>query len=216
MTRLTVGANSTALGGNGVLLLASGNANVTTTVSESDFTSSREDLFQHVVQGQAKSNFTFTDNELSNNHPAKLTGSSGILVQSGGNENAELTYRIANNKVREITGPAIFVQKAVGISKAPGADRQQPGRPRRRRRLRRHRRHRGRGARPGQPHHRDHRQRPAPLLPGRDRSDRRRGRHADNGTVSFDVNVTTTRSPNPKGRKSAPASAARSPTRSAK
>ena len=120
MTRLTVGANSTALGGNGVLLVASGSANVTTTVSESDFTSSREDLFQHVVQGQAKSNFTFSDNELSNNHPAKLSGSSGILVQSGGNENAELTYRIANNKIREITGPAIFVQKAVGISKAQG------------------------------------------------------------------------------------------------
>ena len=95
-----------------MLLLASGTANVTTTVTESDLTSSREDLFQHVVQGQAKSNFTFTGNELSNNHPAKLSGSTGILVQSGGSENAELTYRIANNTVRDINGPGIFVQKA--------------------------------------------------------------------------------------------------------
>lgn len=120
MNKLTVGANSTLLGGNGVLLQGSGTANMTTTVSESSFTSSREDLFQHVVVGHAKSDFTFSNNELSNSQPEKLPGSSGIIAQAGGTEGSELIYRISGNKVRDINGLGIFVQKATGISSAKG------------------------------------------------------------------------------------------------
>jgi hypothetical protein len=118
IAKLTVGANSTNLGGNGVFLKVGGTSNVTTTVTESEFTSSREDLFQHNVQDKGVSNFTFTKNKLSNNHPAYL-GGSGLLIALGGIEDSDVTYRIAENSVRD-TGGGIFVVKGTGIGDARG------------------------------------------------------------------------------------------------
>ncbi|HET6999096.1 MAG TPA: tandem-95 repeat protein [Solirubrobacterales bacterium] len=120
VTGLTLGPNSTTLGGNGFLLVTGGSSNVTTTVSESHFTSSREDLFQHVAQDKSTSNITVTENQFNNGQTPKVGGGAGILLVAGGGENADLTYKIANNSVRGTSGPGIFVQKAVGISKARG------------------------------------------------------------------------------------------------
>nr|WP_246345176.1 Ig-like domain-containing protein [Conexibacter arvalis] len=114
----TFGANSRDLGGNSVYLLAEGTADVTTSVTRSSFTSSREDLFQHNVTGTAASDFTFDGNTLSNGHPAPL-GGSGLLVAASG-DGADLTYSITGNRLTDMSGGGIFVQKAVGIAAARG------------------------------------------------------------------------------------------------
>ncbi len=119
LTRITVGANNKDLGGNGVFLLSKGTSHVTTTVSESHFTSSREDLFQHNVQDQAVDEFTFTGNELKNTQVGRLDGGTALLLALGGIENAQMTYKITGNSVRDATN-GIFVTKGVGIGTARG------------------------------------------------------------------------------------------------
>jgi VCBS repeat-containing protein len=117
---ITVGANNAATGGNGVLLEARQTAAETTTVKNSTFTSSREDLFQSIVTDQASNDLTFTNNTLNNGQAVKVSGGAGvILATSGSGSGANLVYRIAGNTVNG-NDNAIFVQKGVGIATARG------------------------------------------------------------------------------------------------
>jgi VCBS repeat-containing protein len=112
----TFGANGTTAGGNSLLVEAGGTSDVTTSVTRSAFTSSREDLVQHSVSGTAQSEFTFDGNTLSNNHSAPLGGNGLIVGTSGSGAGADLTYRVSNNRFTQMTGGALAVFKGVGIA----------------------------------------------------------------------------------------------------
>ncbi len=117
---VTVGANDSALGGNGMLVQGFGSANESLTVKNSTFTSSREDLFQLTVTDQATSDVTFDDNDMANNQVNKLSGGTGLLLQTSGNgAGANLTYRVRNNTFNN-NHNAIMVQKGAGIATARG------------------------------------------------------------------------------------------------
>jgi VCBS repeat-containing protein len=116
----TIGANSASLGGNGVLLETRQTASTTTTVNDTDFTSSREDLFQSIVTDTASNDLTFSNNTLANGQASQVSGNTGALIQSSGNSSgANLTYRVTGNTVRG-NDNGIFVQKGVGIATARG------------------------------------------------------------------------------------------------
>jgi VCBS repeat-containing protein len=116
----TIGANSASLGGNGVLVETRQTASMTTTVNDTDFTSSREDLFQAIVTDTASSDLTFSNNRLNNGQAAKVSGNAGaVLNTSGTGSGANLTYRVTGNTVRGGDN-GIFVQKGVGIATARG------------------------------------------------------------------------------------------------
>ncbi|HST41742.1 MAG TPA: Ig-like domain-containing protein, partial [Conexibacter sp.] len=115
-----IGANSASLGGNGVLVYARQTANARTTVNNTQFRSSREDLFQHVVTDTATSDITFTGNTLANGQASKVSGNAGAVIQAGGSgAGANLTYRITGNRVSGGDN-GIFVQKAVGVASVRG------------------------------------------------------------------------------------------------
>jgi hypothetical protein len=115
-----IGANSAALGGNGVLVYARQTASATTTVDNTQFRSSREDLFQHVVTDTATSDITFTGNTLANGQATKVSGNAGAIFQtSGSGAGANLTYRITGNRVSGGDN-GIFVQKGVGVASVRG------------------------------------------------------------------------------------------------
>ena len=116
----TIGANSASLGGNGVLLEARQTASTTTTVNDTDFTSSREDLFQAIVTDTASSDVTFSNNRLANGQAVKVSGNAGVVLNtSGTGSGANLTYRVTGNTVSGGDN-GIFVQKGVGIATARG------------------------------------------------------------------------------------------------
>jgi VCBS repeat-containing protein len=116
----TIGANSASLGGNGVLLETRQTASTTTTVNDTDFTSSREDLFQSIVTDQASNDLTFTNNTLNNGQAVKVSGNAGAVIQSSGSgSGANLTYRVTGNTVSGGDN-GIFVQKGTGIATARG------------------------------------------------------------------------------------------------
>jgi VCBS repeat-containing protein len=116
----TIGANNASTGGNGMLVEGHNTANETLTVKNTNFTSSREDLFQATVTDQATSDVTFDNNTLANGQAAKVSGGSGISLNTAGNgSGANLTYRIRNNTING-NDNAIFVQKAPGIATVRG------------------------------------------------------------------------------------------------
>ena len=111
---VTIGANSTANGNDGVLLSASSNATMNVTVQNSFFTSSRGDLFQLNLADAAVSDLVFIGNALSNNHPAIVTGGGGVTISGGNNttiSGVTLTYNIANNSFRDSIGAAVLIVK---------------------------------------------------------------------------------------------------------
>jgi hypothetical protein len=117
---VTVGANSATLGGNAMLVQGYGTANETVTVKNSNFTSSREDLFQATVTDTATSDVTFDNNTMNNGQVGRLSANTAILLQtSGNNAGANLTYRVRNNTINGADN-AISVQKAPGIATARG------------------------------------------------------------------------------------------------
>jgi len=111
---VTIGANSTTDGNDGVTLEARATATLNATVANSNFTSARGDLFQLNLLGTSKSDLAFTGNTLSNNHPAIATGGGGVTISGGDNSGSgvTLTYNIANNTARDANGHAFLIVKS--------------------------------------------------------------------------------------------------------
>ncbi|MFN7985947.1 MAG: Ig-like domain-containing protein [Thermoanaerobaculia bacterium] len=112
---VTIGANSTASGNDGITLEAQGSSTLNVTVQNSFFTSSRGDLFQLNLLGSSVSDLVFTGNTLSNNHPAIATGGGGVTISGGDNttpSGVTLTYNIANNTFRDANGHAVLIVKS--------------------------------------------------------------------------------------------------------
>ncbi|MDW5597849.1 Ig-like domain-containing protein [Conexibacter stalactiti] len=117
---IDVGANSSTLGGNALLVAARGTVSARTTIDDSQFRSSREDLVQHVVTDTATSDLTVTDSRLANGQASQVSGNVALLAQTSGNgSGARLTYEIDNNTVSGADN-GIYVQKGTGIATADG------------------------------------------------------------------------------------------------
>lgn len=115
MTSDTVGHNGTT-GNDGVLLDASSTATMNVTVQNSRFTGSRSNNVHYVLNNNAAGDFVFTNNVLTNNHPAKLGSDFGINV--GSTSNGAMTYAISGNSVRDAGGSGIEVSHLAGGSGA--------------------------------------------------------------------------------------------------
>ena len=111
---VTVGANSTANGNDGITLEAQSAATLNATIQNSTFTAARGDLFQLNLLGTSTSDLVFTGNTLSNNHPAIATGGGGVTISGGDNSGtgSTLTYNIANNTFRDSNGHAVLIVKS--------------------------------------------------------------------------------------------------------
>ena len=111
---VTIGANSTANGNDGISLEALGTATLNVTVQNSSFTSSRGDLFQLNLIGTSASDLVFSGNHLSNSHPAIATGGGGVTISGGDNSGSgsNLTFDIDNNTFRDADGHAILIVKS--------------------------------------------------------------------------------------------------------
>ena len=116
-----LGSNGVAQGGNSLYIEARGTAVQRTTVNDSDFRASREDLFQQIVTDTARSDLTVSANRFVNAHTNKVTGGAGVLLNTNGSgAGADLVYRIQNNRVSGTLSHAIMVQKGTGIASARG------------------------------------------------------------------------------------------------
>ena len=114
---VTIGANSTGVGNDGISLESTaGTFNVT--VNNSRFTSAAGDLFQLNTVGTAQSDLVFTNNTLTNNHTNISGGGGGTTIAVGGS--GDMTYNISNNTFRDSKGTALVVSKAFGGSPGNG------------------------------------------------------------------------------------------------
>ena len=111
-SNVTIGANSTTDGNDGIGIEADGPAAVNVTVQNSFFTSSRGDLFQMNHIGTGTGDLIFTGNTLTNNHPGIGTGGGGVTLGSG--STSTVTMNVSNNTMRDAVGHAVLVVKDVG------------------------------------------------------------------------------------------------------
>lgn len=112
---VTIGANSTTDGNDGIGLESTGATTVmNVTVQNGFFTSARGDLFQLNVIGNSTADLVFTGNQLSNNHPGIATGGGGVTISGGDNTGtgANLTMNMSNNTFRDANGHAILFVKS--------------------------------------------------------------------------------------------------------
>jgi len=117
---VTIGANSTTDGNDGILLEAlTGAAVLNATIQNSTFTSARGDLFNFLNNGTATCDLVFTGNTLSNNHPGIATGGGGVTI-SGGDLGGSLTYNITGNTFRDSDGTAVLIVKSTGAGTYSG------------------------------------------------------------------------------------------------
>jgi hypothetical protein len=107
----TLGANSTALGDNGILLQAQNAATINATIQNSKLTSARGDLFQLDLANTAHGDLIFLNNVVTNNHPAIVAGGGGITLSGGGSttSNVLLTYDINGNSFTGARGDALLL-----------------------------------------------------------------------------------------------------------
>ncbi|MEP6635309.1 MAG: Ig-like domain-containing protein [Acidobacteriota bacterium] len=115
-TNFTLGANSTAVGDNGLFLQAQLNAEIDATIQNSNLTSARGDLFQFDVTNTAKGDLIFLTNTVTNSHPAIVVGGGGVTLSGGGatNSNVTFTYDVNGNTFRDARGDALLVALQVG------------------------------------------------------------------------------------------------------
>ena len=118
---VTIGGNGPFVGLNGIKLEASGDAVMHVTVQNSNFASSRRELFELNASGTAVSDLQFTGNTIENVHWDIEPGSGGVRIIGGGvGSNVSLTYDIANNTFRGASGHALLVSKADGTGSMVG------------------------------------------------------------------------------------------------
>lgn len=111
-TGVTIGANSTAGGNDGMRIAAELTSVVKVSVLNSFFTSAAGDLFQMDHNGSGVGDLVFTGNTLSNNHAAIATGGGGVTLGSG--STSSMTMNVSNNTMRDAKGHAVLVVKDVG------------------------------------------------------------------------------------------------------
>ena len=116
---VTIGANSTLDGNDGIGIEAAGTAVVNVTVQDSSFTAARGDLFQMSVPGTGSGDLVFTGNTLSNDHPAIATGGGGVTLGSG--SSSQFTLQVDDNSFRDAVGIALLVVKDIGTGSMVGS-----------------------------------------------------------------------------------------------
>ena len=109
---VTIGANDAGNGNAGVLLEPMGSSTMNVTVTNSNLTASRADLF-HLNLANATDLVPVANNTLSNSMGASIaTGGGGVTIgggDSGTTTAVNLTYNIANNTFRDAVGHAILM-----------------------------------------------------------------------------------------------------------
>ena len=105
-------------GNDGIFLEALGSAVLNATVSNSDFTAARGDLFQFANNGTAANDLVFTGNALSNSYPRIATGGGGVSIFSNGTGNLSLT--LTDNTFRDAVGTALLLVKSTGTASFTG------------------------------------------------------------------------------------------------
>ena len=116
---ITINANSTAAGNDGVRVEHAGTGALTLNVIDSTFTGARTDLLQFVHRGTGTASVSVTGNTLSNNHSAIATGGGGVAFNIGGTAGAtQLTFQ--DNTMRDAVGHALLVVKGTGASTLTG------------------------------------------------------------------------------------------------
>jgi uncharacterized repeat protein (TIGR01451 family) len=134
LDRLTVSGttigNDGANGSDGIFLQADNSANVgvpvtlRATIQNGRFLGSRGDGTQLSARGTSVSDFVFTGNRMTNNHPSQVSGSTAVTISAAGASSATfnptVTYNISNNVINNnsannASGNAIAVGKG-GIS----------------------------------------------------------------------------------------------------
>ncbi|HSB12623.1 MAG TPA: Calx-beta domain-containing protein [Blastocatellia bacterium] len=115
LNRLTMdsdsfGSNNATLGGDAVQVVASNTATVNVTVSNSTFTSAREDLFNAAATQTSSMDLVFRQNTLSNSHTPVLSTRTNVLLFS--TSTGTVTYDISCNKTTGGNdGPAVAAAK---------------------------------------------------------------------------------------------------------
>ena len=128
LNRLTVsgttfGAMSTATGSDALLIESSGTAVMNVTADTNTFTSARGDHFQYSNTTAAEAgDVVFTNNTITNAHPAVVGGGGGIRVVGGNNsgQNGNITFSVSGNSIRGARGTALAVNKLGGTGTYSG------------------------------------------------------------------------------------------------
>jgi hypothetical protein len=110
----TINANSTALGNDGILVIANSSATVNVSVTNSTLTSARGDLFQTAANGSSTMDIVFTNNTVTNSHTNIVSGGGGLTFSGGGS--STVTYDISDNTMRDALGHALNVFMGTGGS----------------------------------------------------------------------------------------------------
>ena len=133
LDRLTVSGTTIGNDGNsgsdGIFIQADNSANTAVpvtlkaTIQNGRFNGSRGDGIQFSARGTSSTDFVFTGNRMTNNHPNQVSGSTAVTLSSGGlagSFNPTNTFNISNNIINNnsannASGPAISVGKG-GVS----------------------------------------------------------------------------------------------------
>jgi hypothetical protein len=111
---VTIGANSTNLGNDGISIEGVGTSTMNVTVQNSSFTSSRGDLFQMTADGSGGGDLDFISNTLTNNHPLIGTGGGGVSLFGGAAGGTFDINMSGTNTFRDAVGHAILLVKSQG------------------------------------------------------------------------------------------------------
>ena len=119
----TFGAMSTATGSDALLIESSGTAVMNVTANTNTFTSARGDHFQYSNTTAAQAgDVVFTNNTITNAHPAVVGGGGGIRVVGGNNsgQNGNITFNVSGNSIQGARGTALAVNKLGGTGTYSG------------------------------------------------------------------------------------------------
>jgi hypothetical protein len=128
LNRLTVsgttfGAMDTTFGSDALLVESSGTAVMNVTVDSNTFTSARGDQFQYSNTTAATAgDVVFTNNTITNTHPAVVGGGGGVRVVGGNNtgQNGNITFNVSSNSIQGARGTALAVNKLGGTGTYSG------------------------------------------------------------------------------------------------
>src|SRR5262245_38315758 len=123
VTGTTFGGMDTTFGSDALLIESSGTAVMNVTVNSNTFTSARGDHFQYSNTTAAQAgDVVFTNNTITNAHPAVVGGGGGIRVVGGNNtgQNGSITFNVSGNTMRGARGTAIAVNKLGGTGTYSG------------------------------------------------------------------------------------------------
>jgi hypothetical protein len=120
MDAVTIGANSTTFGNQGITLEGLGSSTMNATIQNSALTASRSTHFQFKADGSGGGDLDYLDNDVSNNHPAVGTGGGAVLFQ-GGAGGGTVDILVDNdgdgtNTFRDAKGPAVIFEKTIGAA----------------------------------------------------------------------------------------------------